>query len=59
LPIPVLDGGNLLFFTLEMVRRRPLSKRAREISSIIGLVVILGLLVVAARNDILRYWMSS
>ncbi len=58
LPIPVLDGGHLLFFTLEAVRRKPLEQRAREISSAAGLVMILILLLVAARNDILRYWMD-
>jgi regulator of sigma E protease len=58
LPIPVLDGGHILFFTLEAVRRRPLEQRAREIASAIGLVVILLLLLIAARNDILRYWMD-
>jgi regulator of sigma E protease len=57
LPIPVLDGGHLLFFTIEAVRRRPLSQRAREISSAIGLVIILLLLLVATRNDIIRYWL--
>ncbi|MBK8720327.1 MAG: site-2 protease family protein [Deltaproteobacteria bacterium] len=57
LPIPILDGGHLLFFTIEAVRRRPLGQRAREIASAVGLVVILLLLLVAARNDILRYWM--
>ncbi len=57
LPIPILDGGHLLFFTIEAIRRRPLGQRAREIASAVGLVVILLLLLVAARNDILRYWM--
>jgi regulator of sigma E protease len=57
LPIPILDGGHLLFFTIEAVRRRPLGQRAREIASAIGLVMILLLLLVAARNDIVRYWL--
>ncbi len=57
LPIPVLDGGHLLFFTIEAVRRRPLGQRAREIASAIGLVIILLLLFIALRNDLLRYWL--
>lgn len=57
LPIPILDGGHLLFFTVEAIRRRPLGQRAREIASAIGLVVILLLLLVATRNDIMRYFM--
>ncbi len=56
LPIPVLDGGHLMFFTIEAVRRRPLSQRAREIASGVGLVIILLLLLIALRNDILRIW---
>lgn len=58
LPIPILDGGHLLFFTLEAIRRRPLSQRAREISSIVGLVIILMLLLIALRNDIVRFWLD-
>lgn len=57
LPIPILDGGHILFFTIEAIRRRPLGQRAREIASAIGLVLILLLLLVAARNDIMRYWL--
>ncbi|MCA9688074.1 MAG: RIP metalloprotease RseP [Myxococcales bacterium] len=58
LPIPILDGGHLLFFTIEAVRRRPLSQRAREVASVIGLIIVLALLVVALRNDIVRYWLD-
>jgi regulator of sigma E protease len=57
LPIPVLDGGHILFFTIEAVRRRPLSQRAREISSAIGLILILLLFLITIRNDLLRYWL--
>jgi len=57
LPIPILDGGHLLFFTIEAIRRRPLGQRAREIASAVGLVMILLLLLIAARNDIMRYWL--
>lgn len=56
LPIPILDGGHLLFFTLEALRRKPLSQRAREIASAVGLVIILVLLLIALRNDITRIW---
>lgn len=58
LPIPILDGGHLMFFTLEALRRRPLSQRAREISSAVGLVIILVLLLIALRNDITRFWID-
>ncbi|MGB1277849.1 MAG: site-2 protease family protein, partial [Nannocystaceae bacterium] len=58
LPIPILDGGHLLFFTIEAIRRRPLSQRAREIASAIGLLLIFLLLLIALRNDIVRYWLE-
>ncbi|MBK8264567.1 MAG: site-2 protease family protein [Nannocystis sp.] len=58
LPIPILDGGHLMFYTLEAVRRRPLSQRAREIASAIGLVIILALLLIALRNDVVRFWLT-
>ena len=56
LPIPILDGGHILFFTIEAARRKPLSLRARETASYVGLVLILSLLILAFRNDIVRYW---
>jgi len=56
LPIPILDGGHILFFTIEVAKRKPLSLRAREIASYVGLVLILSLLIFAFRNDIVRYW---
>jgi regulator of sigma E protease len=58
LPIPILDGGHLMFFTLEALRRRPLGQRAREVASAVGLVIILVLLLIALRNDITRFWMD-
>lgn len=58
LPIPILDGGHLMFFTLEALRRRPLSQRAREIASAIGLIIILLLLLIALRNDVMRMWVD-
>lgn len=58
LPIPNLDGGHILFYTVESVRGKPLGQRAREIISVIGLVIILLLLLVALRNDIMRFWIN-
>lgn len=56
LPIPVLDGGHLLFFLLEALRRRPLPMRIREVASLVG-VVMLGLIIlVAFKNDVERRW---
>lgn len=56
LPIPMLDGGHLLFFTIEAVSRRPVSRRVREMASLAGLVVLLLIMVLAFTNDIERRW---
>ncbi len=53
LPIPLFDGGHLLFCLVEAVKRRPVSMRTRELANIVGLVVIVALLLLALRNDIL------
>lgn len=59
-PIPLLDGGHLLFYAVEAVRRRPLSEKSQEIGFRIGLAVVLMLMVFATMNDlpILRKWLS-
>jgi regulator of sigma E protease len=54
LPVPMLDGGHLLFFAIEGVLGRALSVRKREIAQQIGLALLLLLMVFALGNDILR-----
>jgi len=56
LPIPVLDGGHLVFFLFEAVLRRPLPLRVREIASLAGLLVLIALMGVAFKNDVERRW---
>jgi len=56
LPIPVLDGGYLMLLFLEGVRRRPLSLRVREASSLIGISILVVLMLVAFKNDVSRKW---
>ena len=56
LPIPVLDGGHLLFFLFEAVLRRPLPLRVREIASLAGMIVLVALMGVAFKNDVERRW---
>jgi regulator of sigma E protease len=51
-PIPLLDGGHLLFYAIEAVRGRPLSERAQEMGFRIGLALVLFLMVFATYNDI-------
>jgi regulator of sigma E protease len=56
LPIPMLDGGHLLVFVIEGARRRPLSQRARERIQLAGLTVIVLITLLAAGNDIVRFF---
>ncbi|GJD34702.1 RIP metalloprotease RseP [Methylobacterium aerolatum] len=53
-PVPLLDGGHLLFYAFEVVRGRPLSERAQEVGFRIGLALVLMLMLFAAWNDILN-----
>ena len=59
LPIPVLDGGHLVFYTVEMIFRRPVSMRVREIAQQIGLVLLVSLMMLAFYNDIVRYFLKQ
>jgi regulator of sigma E protease len=54
LPIPVLDGGHLLYHAIEVVRRRPLTERAMEIAQQIGLSILFVLMAFAFYNDMNR-----
>lgn len=54
LPVPMLDGGHLLFFGIEAVLGRPLSVRKREIAQQIGLALLVLLMVFALFNDLSR-----
>jgi regulator of sigma E protease len=53
-PVPLLDGGHLLFYAAEAVRGRPISERAQEVGFRIGLGLVLMLMVFATYNDILH-----
>ena len=54
LPIPILDGGHIVFLSLEAVMARPLSIKWREIAQQVGLVLIITLMLFALLNDITR-----
>ena len=54
LPIPILDGGHLLFFGLEGILRRPISIRKRELAQQVGMFILVLLMVFVFYNDILR-----
>jgi len=53
-PIPLLDGGHLLFYGIEAARGRPLSERAQEVGFRIGLAIVVMLMIFATFNDILH-----
>ena len=53
-PIPLLDGGHLLFYGIEAMRGRPLSERAQEVGFRIGLAIVLMLMIFATFNDIIH-----
>ena len=57
-PIPLLDGGHLMFYAIEAVRGKPLTERVQEIGFRIGMALVLGLMVFATINDlhILKRW---
>lgn len=54
LPIPMLDGGHLLFYAIEALRGRPLSERAMDIGFRVGLALVLMLMLFATWNDIVN-----
>jgi len=59
LPIPVLDGGHLLFFLIEAAIRRPLSVKMREIAQQIGIALLIMLMVYVFYNDITRLFTTK
>ena len=54
LPIPVLDGGHLLFYTIEGLRGAPLSMRKMEVAQQVGLVLLISLMALSLFNDVSR-----
>lgn len=54
LPIPILDGGHLLFLGIELILGRPVSLKKREIAQQIGLVILISLMAVVFYNDLVR-----
>jgi regulator of sigma E protease len=60
-PVPLLDGGHLMFYAIEAVRRRPLSERSQEIGFRIGLAIVLSLTVFSFWNDrlIVLRWLTG
>ena len=61
-PIPMLDGGHLLFYSIEAIRGRPLSENNQEIGFRIGFALVVMLMIFTVFNDTLqllpRFWAS-
>jgi len=55
--VPVLDGGHVLVFAIEGVRRKPLSAQGRERVQLAGLVFVGIITVLALKNDVMRYFL--
>ncbi|AXK71578.1 RIP metalloprotease RseP [Lysobacter sp. TY2-98] len=54
LPIPILDGGHLLYYLIELIKGRPVSDRAMAAGQFVGLAIIVGLMGLAFYNDIVN-----
>ncbi len=54
-PIPVLDGGHLLFYAIEAIRRRPLSEKAMDYSLRFGLAIVVSIMIFAFWNDLKNF----
>lgn len=54
IPIPILDGGHLLFYAIEAVTRKPVNEKAQSVALHIGLFILFTLLILTSWNDILR-----
>jgi len=56
LPLPVLDGGLILLFLIELIRRRPLPEKFKEYWQKVGFALIISLMFFVVINDILRFF---
>jgi regulator of sigma E protease len=59
LPIPVLDGGLILFLVIEAIRKKPVSRKVMEVSQSIGAAVLITLIAVVSYNDIVRMFFTK
>jgi regulator of sigma E protease len=56
LPIPILDGGHLVYFTVEAILRKPLHPKIIEILQQVGLVLLVTLMIFVFYNDLMRFF---
>lgn len=59
-PIPILDGGHLLFYVIEAIRGKPVSEKAQEYAFRFGLAIVVGLFLLSTWNDVNRFqWLKN
>ena len=54
LPIPILDGGHLLYYFVELVTKRPVPERVQIMGAQMGMFIIVGIMLLAFYNDLMR-----
>ena len=54
LPIPVLDGGHLVYYIIEMITGHPVSEKIQLVAQQFGLIILLGIMILAFYNDYMR-----
>ena len=59
LPIPVLDGGHIFFFTIEALKGSPIKLKYRELAQQVGIFMLLSLMILAFYNDIVRLFTNG
>ena len=59
LPIPVLDGGHLVFYSIEAIKGSPLSVKKMEVAQQVGFILLMGLMVLAIFNDVTKFFFKS
>jgi regulator of sigma E protease len=59
LPIPVLDGGMILFLVIEAIRKKPLSRKVMEVAQSIGAGLLITLIAVVSYNDVMRMFFNK
>ena len=58
-PIPILDGGLILFLIIEAIRKKPLTRKTMEVAQSIGAAVLITLIAVVSYNDVVRMFFSK
>ncbi len=56
LPIPLLDGGQIMMYIAEIIRGRPLSELTQTIIGYVGIFIVGGLFLISTSNDVMRFW---